>query len=123
MVSPGPILPRLAATSFTRVRLNGPLSVAILADYTNVVPGFAVSFTARILGHASASIWDFGDGTVVSNRPYASHAWTATGDYPVILRAYNDTYPGGVAASVTVHVMAQPVHYVALSSTLACGAL
>jgi hypothetical protein len=41
----------------------------------------------------------------------------ATGDYPVILRAYNDTYPGGVAASLTVHVMAQPVHYVALSNT------
>ena len=33
------------------------------------------------------------------------------------LRAYNESYPAGVAASVTVHVVAQPVHYVALSST------
>ena len=109
--------PSMGCDEFYAGAMNGQLSVAFLADYTNVVPGFAVSFTGQILGHPSASIWDFGDGTAVSNRPYASHAWTATGDYLVILRAYNDTYPGGVAANLTVHVMAQPVHYVALSNT------
>jgi hypothetical protein len=109
--------PSIGCDEFYAGAMNGPLSVAILADYTNAAIGFAVSFTAQIVGHASASLWDFGDGTVVSNLPYASHAWTAIGDYPVILRAYNDTYPGGVAASVTVHVMAQPVYYVALSNS------
>jgi hypothetical protein len=108
--------PSIGCDEFYAGAINGPLSVAIWADYTNVVPGFALSFTAQILGHASANCWDFGDGTVVSNRPYASHAWMGTADYRVILRAYNDTYPGGVAASATVHVMAPPVHYVALSS-------
>ena len=53
---------------------------------------------------------------MVSNRPYATHAWTAPGDYAVVLRAYNESHPGGVSATVTVHVVAQPVHYVAADS-------
>ena len=53
---------------------------------------------------------------VVSNQPYASHAWTAPGDYAVVLRAFNESHPGGVSATVTVHVVAQPVHYVAADS-------
>ncbi len=35
-------------------------------------PGCEVVFTALIEGRTSASVWEFGDGTVVSNRPYAS---------------------------------------------------
>src|SRR5439155_11500467 len=60
--------------------------------------------------------WDFGDGAMMSNRPYASHAWAAPGDYMVGLRAFNDDQPGGVSASVTIHIIAQPLHYVAASS-------
>jgi hypothetical protein len=33
-----------------------------------------------------------------------------------VFEAYNDTNPGGISATVTVHVVAQPVHYVALSN-------
>jgi hypothetical protein len=108
--------PSIGCDEFYAGAINGPLSVAILADYTNVATGFVVNFTAQIIGHPSTSTWDFGDGSVVSNRPYAAHAWTAMGDYRVILRAYNDTHPGGLTASATVHVIAQPVHYVAVSS-------
>ena len=38
------------------------------------------------------------------NEPYTSHAWTAPGDYLVALWAFNDSYPGGVSATVTIHV-------------------
>src|SRR5207249_1561825 len=93
--------------------LTGPLTVGIAAAYTNVSVGFAVDFAALIDGRTSASRWEFGDGTEVSNRPYASHAWTVAGDYLVVLRAYNEDQPAGVSASVTVRVVAQPVHYVA----------
>ena len=44
---------------------------------------------------------------MLSNRPYASHAWVAPGDYPVVLRAYNESNPGGVSATVTVRVVTQ----------------
>ena len=37
-------------------------------------------------------------------------------NYIVELRAYNESYPDGVAAKVTVHVAAQTVHYVSLDS-------
>jgi hypothetical protein len=75
-----------------------------------------VSLTALIEGRTTQSVWDFGDGVVVSNRPYASHAWAAPGDYAVALRAYNEVNVAGVSATVTIHVITQPVLYVAASS-------
>jgi hypothetical protein len=52
----------------------------------------------------------------VSNRPYASHAWAAPGDYAVALRAYNEANVAGVSATVTIHVVTQSVLYVAASN-------
>jgi PKD repeat protein len=91
----------------------GALSVAIGAGYTTVSTGYAVALTALIQGAANASAWDFGDGSGARNQPYVSHAWAAPGDYPVVLTAYNDSLPGGVSATVTIHVLARPTHYVA----------
>jgi parallel beta-helix repeat protein len=90
--------------------------VGLVASDTNVAVGYAVSLTALIEGRTTQSVWDFGDGVVVSNRPYASHAWAAAGDYAVVLRAYNESLPTGVRATGTVHVVAQPVYYVASAS-------
>ena len=88
-----------------------------MAPVTNVAAGSQIPFTAVIDGWPSASVWDFGDGMVVSNRPYASHAWATAGDYLVVLRAYNDSQPAGVSASVAVHVPVKLLHYVAMTST------
>src|SRR5262249_3941593 len=74
-------------------------------------------FTAVIDGRAAASVWDFGDGVILSNRPYASHAWVAPGYYLVSLRVYNDSQPSGIAATVDVNVAAQLTHYVAADGT------
>ena len=108
--------PSIGCDEYRSGSVTGALSAAIVASYTNVAAGFAVDFQALIGGRVSASRWDFGDGTVVSNRLYASHAWSGAGDYVVELRAYNQTYPGGVAATVTVLVVPKAVHYVALSN-------
>jgi hypothetical protein len=95
---------------------TGPLSVSMLANHTNVAVNFAVSLTAKIEGHAMASVWEFGDGITVTNRPYATHAWAGPGDYAVSIRAYNQSHPEGVGATITIRVAPQPVHFVAVSS-------
>lgn len=108
--------PSIGCDEFYSGSVTGALSVAILPAYTNIATGYADNFAAHITGHPTASRWEFGDGTIVSNQPNAAHSWTLPGDYDVVLRAYNTSNPGGVSATVTVHVVAQPVHYVALSN-------
>jgi hypothetical protein len=91
------------------------LAVALQASYTNVAVGFADSFTGTIVGNASLSTWDFGDGTVVSNQLNTTHSWMAAGDYPVVFIAYDNFNPEGVRASTTVHVRSR-IRYVALNA-------
>ena len=108
--------PSIGCDEYHAGAVTGPLTVGLVASDTNVAVGYAVSLTALIEGRTTQSVWDFGDGVVVSNRPYASHAWAAAGDYAVVLRAYNESLPTGVRATGTVHVVAQPVYYVASAS-------
>ncbi|MCX6924020.1 MAG: PKD domain-containing protein, partial [Verrucomicrobia bacterium] len=109
--------PSIGCDEYRSGSATGALSAAIVVAYTNAAPGLALSFEGWIQGQVIASRWDFGDGTIVSNRPFTSHAWTTAGDYQVELRAYNDSNAGGVATNITLHIVANPVHYVALSSS------
>jgi hypothetical protein len=108
--------PSIGCDEYHAGAVTGPLSVSIVAAYTNVTVDFPAALTALIGGRTTASRWEFGDGLVASNRPYATHAWALPGDYAVVLRAYNESNPGGVSATVAVHVVTQPVHYVAAGS-------
>jgi hypothetical protein len=83
---------------------TGPLSVALTASYTNVATGFEVEFKSSIDGYAAYNEWDFGDGVRESNRLHISHAWTTTGTFPVVVRAYNQTWPDGIGATNWVRV-------------------
>ena len=91
---------------------TGALTVDLTATLTSVTPLYTVSFTAFIEGRTTASVWDFGDGVTVNNQPFTTHAWEQAGDYPVVLTAYNDSNPAGVSATLLVHVVSAPVHYV-----------
>jgi len=94
-----------------------PFIVSIEANGTNTVSGYSLDFAARFLGGlATATRWDFGDGTSVSNQFSVSHSWAAAGVYPVVLKAFNASNPGGISSTVTVHVVQQTVRYVALNS-------
>ena len=95
---------------------TGALRVTVVAMFTNVPTGYTVDLAGLIEGHVSLSAWDFGDGSTLTNRPYTSHAWAATGDYAVVLHACNESNPGGVSATATVHVVAQPIYYVAAAN-------
>ncbi len=92
--------------------VTGLLSVAISAEGPQVVTRFASSFRANIAGRVTWSTWSFGDGTTATNEPFTSHAWNEPGQYPVVLRVRNETYPAGVAATVVVSVVEQPTRYV-----------
>jgi len=108
--------PSIGCDEYHSGSVTGALSVAIVASHSQVTVGFGADFDAHIIGRVSGSRWEFGDGMVVSNRPYARHAWTRAGNYAVVLRAQNESHPAGVTATVMVQVVSQPVHYVSLSS-------
>jgi hypothetical protein len=109
--------PSIGCDEYHAGAVTGPLTAGIVVAYTNVAVGFPVELAAVIEGRTTASTWEFGDGLLATNRPFASHAWAAPGDYAVVLRAYNETHPDGLVATQTVHVVAQPVFYVAAGNT------
>src|SRR5262249_25006372 len=89
--------PSIGCYEVHRGNETGALTVDIQARFVNVATAFELEFTTQIIGYASENRWEFGDGTVLSNRLAATHTWPTAGDYPVVLRAYNLTYPGGVS--------------------------
>jgi hypothetical protein len=107
--------PSIGCDEYHAGAVTGPLSVAISASFTNVAVGYPVDFTAMIGGPTDLSVWDFGDGALEINQPYAAHSWAMPGDYPVSLWCFNDSYPGGISASMTIHV-GTGIHYVAATS-------
>ncbi len=60
----------------------------------SIVPGAASEFTVS-----------FGDGVAVTNKLLATHSWGNTGIYSVVLTAYNNDYPGGVAVTQQVSIV------------------
>ncbi|MBN1669874.1 MAG: VCBS repeat-containing protein [Kiritimatiellae bacterium] len=92
--------------------VTGPLGVAVGAEWTNAAVDCPLAFTADIDGRAGASGWSFGDGAAATNQPYVSHAWSAPGEYAVVLTACNESYPDGLAATVVVSIVEQPTLYV-----------
>jgi hypothetical protein len=108
--------PSIGCDDYGAGAVTAPLSVSIEADCTNLFPGMTAMFTGNNQGGVTATRWEFDDGTIVSNQPYASHSWSETGSHPVVLRAFNESHLAGVTATVMVQVGDTPTHYVALGS-------
>jgi len=85
--------------------LTGALNVAIFAPNLKIIPGNVIPFTANISGRAASNLWSFSDGTFATNLFFGLHTWTNIGNYLVTLTAFNESFPGGVSASVTVSVI------------------
>jgi PKD repeat protein len=111
------IPPSIGCDEYHPGAVTGALTVAVVANYTNVAVGFPVTLTGIIQGRVSASTWDFGDGTSTTNRPQLTHRWTTAGKYAVVLRAFNEHHADGISSTQVVEVLAQPVFYAAAGST------
>jgi predicted outer membrane repeat protein len=61
--------------------VTNALAVSVLAGYTNVAVGFPVNLSGLISGHATNSLWNFGDGSFATNQLYVVHNWASPGDY------------------------------------------
>ena len=95
-----------------------PLQAVIHPESTNAVLGYPLNLTGSTLGGmGTTNSWDFGDGTGASNQWSVAHTWTAAGDYPVTLTVFNDANPGGVNATVIIHVLTQILYYVDANGT------
>ena len=103
--------PCMGADQLIPGSVTGALTMRIEALHTRFAPGYAVPFVAQNIGRMLASMWDFGDGTLMTNQAFASHAWDAPGFYTVRLTGYNDSFPAGVTSTVQVEVI-DAVHYV-----------
>jgi hypothetical protein len=91
--------------------LTGKLSVAIDAAYTDVAVGYPLTFVGQVSGKVSRVEWTFGDGTFASNVARFTQRWHTIGVYPVVLTAFNESWPEGVSTQVFVSVSA-PEWYV-----------
>jgi hypothetical protein len=92
-----------------------PLTVSIQASLTNVPIFYPVNFTC-FCSKGQSDSWNFGDGTVISNQLSVSHAWTNVGNFPVVLTVYDVSAPGGVSATLTIHVKNPLIYYVNAAS-------
>ncbi|NLX27084.1 MAG: hypothetical protein GXY61_14185, partial [Lentisphaerae bacterium] len=84
--------------------VSGPVSVET-DGVDKVLLGSAALLTAEVEGAVSLLIWDFDDGTVISNVLSLDYVWTQLGSYDVVLTAYNNTWPDGVSSTQTVEVL------------------
>ncbi|MBN1673119.1 MAG: PKD domain-containing protein [Kiritimatiellae bacterium] len=88
----------------------GPLTCSIALPYTNVVVGAAVRAEARVTGRASGYTWSWGDGTGESNRFLTEHAYSAAGQYEIVLTVWNND--GQATATGSVSIVALSTNYV-----------
>jgi hypothetical protein len=95
----------------------GNLIVGISTPYTNWAVGYPLSFQTDNSGPDYNSVWNFGDGSIVTNTPNISHTWTAVGTYAVTLTAYNNSYPAGITATQMINITVPSVYYVNLDNS------
>lgn len=73
--------------------------------------GAPIPVTATVMGAASLSVIDFGDGSTVSNMPQAEHTWDVAGNYTVVLTIFNNDYPTGLASTQFINII-EGIQYV-----------
>jgi len=83
---------------------TGEISLSLIGPIS-VVKDYSVNYSMLVIGNVSEFSVDFGNGDVFTNTFTADTMWSTTGSYPVVVSAYNDDYPSGVAVTQMVSVM------------------
>jgi hypothetical protein len=103
--------PSIGCDEYYTNGIFGDFTLAVNGNtYTST--GFPITYSGTIGGHARNYLWDFGDGTLVSNTFLPTHSWTNADNYSVTLTAYNDTHPSGTQFTLPVLVVTQLLYYV-----------
>lgn len=90
---------------------SSSLTVGIEAPFRRTSPsGAPLSFVAHNTGQIETMVWDFGDGTMLTNRAFAAHAWADRGVYTVTLTGYSESFPDGVVSELPVAVTDAPAY-------------
>ncbi|HTR41438.1 MAG TPA: immunoglobulin domain-containing protein, partial [Pseudomonadales bacterium] len=92
--------------------MTGNITMGIIAPATNIPVGYPGNFQAYITSPVYNSTWNFGDGTTATNLAYASHTWSAVGNYTLTLTATNDSSPTGQMAAININVYQPTIFYV-----------
>ncbi len=111
--------PSIGCDEFYQNNIGGFLEVNIISDFKNAVVNHPVNFAADINGKCFSNFWSFGDGTTKDDVAYPSHSWSSTGEYMVVLTAYNNDNMSGIAATQKVNIVLQEsaTFYVNINNT------
>jgi hypothetical protein len=99
--------PSMGCDEYWESNITGPLSVGLTIGYPGlVVQGVRAFPIASLLGRATRTAWDFGDGSMITNGSYLAfgHIWTNAGNYVVVFTAFNADHPGGVSTNLPIYV-------------------
>ncbi len=102
---------------------NQPPALAITVSATNALPGVPLGFEAFATdpnGDVLAYAWDFGDGSLGTNGPTATHDWAAVGEY--LVRCRVSDMKGGTASRSVIVVVGSPSTY-QISGNVTAGGL
>ncbi len=85
--------------------LTGDLFVDIYAKYTSTIIGVELVFKSKIDGKPVSNNWIIGNAGTFADKYFINHSFSATGEYEVILFAFNLDNSAGISATVMVNVV------------------
>ncbi len=83
---------------------SGGINLSIEGLPARIFRDTAIDFRLNVDGAATRIVLDFGDGSTEEGNPFPTHTWNSSGNYDVVLTAYNDDYPDGIVVSQQIQV-------------------
>ena len=84
---------------------DGPIQLFLLNIPKKGIVHSDYAIQAVPIGKISRFYVDFGDGQVVSNQLFLSHAWDVAGEYDIVLTAFNDDYSTGLSITQRIEIL------------------